>query len=49
MSEDCTIEEKRVRQFGGTIQREKTAIAQYGYITLAVDTEGNVFGIHSMK
>lgn len=48
-SEDCAIEEKRVRQSGGTIQRSKTSIGEYGFIALAVDTEGNVFGLHSLK
>ena len=48
-SEDCAIEEDRVRRFGGKIQRSKTAIGEYGFITLAIDTEGNVFGIHSLK
>jgi uncharacterized protein len=48
-SDDCSIEEKRVREYGGTIQRSRTSIGEYGFITLAVDTEGNIFGIHSMK
>jgi predicted enzyme related to lactoylglutathione lyase len=48
-SEDCAVEEKRVLDFGGRIQRSKTALGEYGFIVLAVDTEGNVFGIHSMK
>ena len=48
-SEDCAVEEGRVAQFGGRVQRPKMAIGQYGFITLAVDTEGNMFGLHSMK
>jgi len=36
-------------KFGGKVERGKTGIGEYGFITLAVDTEGNVFGIHSMK
>jgi len=48
-SDDCAVEEKRVLKFGGKIQRSKTDIGAYGFIVLAVDTEGNVFGIHSMK
>jgi len=48
-SDDCAVEEKRVREFGGKVERGKTGIGEYGFITLAVDTEGNVFGIHSMK
>ena len=48
-SEDCAVEEKRVVQFGGKIHRSKTAIGEYGFIALAVDPDGNMIGIHSMK
>jgi uncharacterized protein len=46
---DCSVEATRVVQFGGRIQREKTSIGQYGFIALAYDTEGNMFGLHSMQ
>jgi len=49
MSDDCAVEEARVVPAGGKIQKSKFSIGQYGFITLAVDTEGNMFGIHSMK
>jgi uncharacterized protein len=49
MSEDCSVEEARVVPAGGRVQKTKFSIGQYGFITLAVDTEGNMFGIHSMK
>ena len=45
---DCAIEEARVVEFGGSIQRGKTSIGEYGYISLVLDTEGNMFGLHSM-
>src|SRR6476659_6647752 len=48
MSDDCSVEEARVIPAGGKIQKTKFSIGQYGFITLAVDTEGNMFGIHSM-
>jgi uncharacterized protein len=48
-SDDCAVEEKRVAPAGGKIERPKMSIGQYGFITLAYDTEGNMFGIHSMK
>ncbi len=44
---DCAIEEARVVEFGGSIQRAKTSIGEYGYISLVLDTEGNMFGLHS--
>jgi uncharacterized protein len=49
MSDDCKVEEARVVPAGGRIQKSKFSIGQYGFITLAVDTEGNMFGIHSMN
>jgi predicted enzyme related to lactoylglutathione lyase len=49
MSEDSAIEEARIVPAGGKIQKTKFSIGQYGFVTLAVDTEGNMFGIHSMK
>jgi uncharacterized protein len=46
---DCAIEAGRVVASGGRIDREKMPIGQYGFIALAVDTEGNMFGLHSME
>ena len=46
---DCSIEAARVVKFGGSIQREKMSIGQYGFIALAYDSEGNMFGLHSMQ
>jgi predicted enzyme related to lactoylglutathione lyase len=47
--EDCAVEEAKVKQFGGRIQRAKTSIGQYGFITLAIDTEDNMIGLYSQK
>jgi len=47
--EDCAIEEAKVEKAGGQIQRSKMSIGDYGFITLALDTEGNMFGLHSLK
>jgi predicted enzyme related to lactoylglutathione lyase len=47
--EDCAVEEGRVAKAGGSIHKPKFSIGPYGFITLAVDTEGNMFGLHSMK
>ena len=46
---DCAIEEARVTEFGGSIQRGKMPIGEYGFISLVFDTEGNMFGLHSLK
>ena len=48
-SSDCSVEEGRVTKFGGKIQKSKVSIGQYGFITLAFDPDGNMFGIHSME
>lgn len=48
-SEDCLIEEKRVEKYGGKIDKSKFSIGQYGFISLVIDTESNVIGLHSMK
>tara|TARA_R110002049_G_scaffold4601_5_gene32199 strand:- start:285268 stop:285645 length:378 start_codon:yes stop_codon:yes gene_type:complete len=47
--ENCANEESRVESAGGKVQRPKMSIGQYGFITLAIDTEGNLFGLHSIK
>ncbi len=45
---DCAVEASRVEAAGGTLQRGKMSIGEYGAIALALDTEGNLFGLHSM-
>ena len=47
--EECAVEASRVASAGGRIFKEKFSIGQYGFIALATDTEGNMFGLHSMK
>ncbi len=47
--EDCAVEESRVEKAGGKIQQSKMAIGEYGFISLAIDTESNMFGLHSLK
>ena len=47
--EDCSVEESRVVPAGGTIKTSKMPIGQYGFVTLVIDTEGNMFGLHSLK
>lgn len=48
-SEECSVEGARVKDAGGRLHREKISIGEYGFIVLAFDTEGNMFGIHSMR
>lgn len=46
--EDCADEASRVASSGGHVQQEKKAIGEQGFIALASDTEGNMFGLHSL-
>ena len=48
-SKDCAIEAGRVSGSGGTLMKPKFSIGPYGFIALAVDPDGNVFGLHSTK
>lgn len=48
-TEDCTAEEQRIAQAGGTVVQPKTHIGEFGYITIFIDSEGNTIGLHSQK
>jgi hypothetical protein len=45
---DCAQETARAAQNGGQIVRDKFSIGPYGFISLVLDTEGNMIGLHSM-
>lgn len=47
--EDCAVEAARVATFGGQLRRPKQAIGEYGYVAMALDTESNLLGLHSLK
>ena len=46
---DCALEAARVAAHGGQIQCGKFAIGEYGFISLVVDSEGNMIGLHSRQ
>lgn len=48
-SEDCSAEEKRIAGAGGRVHRGKAGIGEYGFVVLAYDPDGNMFGVHSMR
>lgn len=48
-TEDCSAEESRVNDAGGQVIQPKMSIGKFGYITLCMDTEGNMFGLSSMN
>jgi predicted enzyme related to lactoylglutathione lyase len=47
--EDCGVEAARVPDAGGRIMKEKFSIGEYGFVALAIDPDGNLFGLHSME
>ena len=47
--EDCAVEEARVKAAGGEVHRPKMSIGKYGAISLVLDTEGNMIGLHSLQ
>ncbi len=46
---DCATEAERAGRNGGKIHRPKSSIGEYGFIALVLDTEGNMFGLHSRQ
>jgi len=48
-AEDCSIEESRVVKAGGKVINPKMSIGEFGFVSVCIDTEGNVFGLSSMK
>lgn len=48
-STDCKIEEGKIKGAGGKIFKPKESIGEFGFIVLAYDSEGNMFGVHSEK
>jgi predicted enzyme related to lactoylglutathione lyase len=47
--EDCSIEESRVIKVGGQVIKPKMSIGEFGWVSVCMDTEGNLFGLSSMK
>ena len=47
--EDCAAQESRVRAAGGKVERPKMSLGEHGFCSLLYDTEGNMFGLHSMS
>ena len=46
---DCSVEAERARKNGGQIQRDKFSIGEYGFISLILDPDGNMIGLHSRQ
>lgn len=48
-AEDCAVQEARVAEAGGTVIRPKFSIGEFGWVALCQDSEGNMFGLNSLK
>lgn len=49
MVEDCATQQDRAAEAGGIVIKPKFSIGEYGSVVLRQDTEGNMFGFHSMQ
>jgi uncharacterized protein len=47
--EDCAVEAARVTAAQGKVVRPKFSIGDFGFVSLCIDTEGNMFGLNSRK
>lgn len=47
--EDCAVEQDRVAPAGGKLIRPKFSIGEFGWVSVCEDTEGNLFGLSSMR
>ena len=47
--EDCAVNEARVEAAGGSVVRPKFSIGEFGFVTLCMDSEGNMIGMNSLK
>lgn len=48
-SEDCSVELGKVEAAGGKVVQSKFSIEPHGFCGIAIDTEGNTIGFHSMQ
>lgn len=47
--DDCVVESSRVEGAGGQLLQPKMPIGEHGFVAVAMDTEGNTIGFHSMS
>lgn len=48
-SDDCDTETARIEDAGGKVLQPKFQIGEHGFVSIAMDTEGNTIGFHSGK
>jgi predicted enzyme related to lactoylglutathione lyase len=45
--DDCAVQEARVVEANGRVVRPRFPIGEFGWVTICIDTEGNMFGLNS--
>jgi hypothetical protein len=45
---DCAVGAARAVEAGGVVHQEKQSIGEYGFISLVLDPDQNLVGLHSM-
>ncbi|MFK7920196.1 MAG: VOC family protein [Ilumatobacter sp.] len=45
--DDCSVEEGRAVDAGGSVVQSKHPIGEHGFVAIITDTEGNMVGLHS--
>ncbi len=48
-TEDCLREEEKIAALGGKILTPKMSIGEFGFVSIAMDSEGNTIGLHSRR
>ena len=47
--QDASVEESRIQSAGGTVNRPKFSIGEFGFCSICTDPAGNPFGLFSME
>lgn len=47
--DDCAVEEARAVAAGGQVAAPKYSIGEHGFVSVIIDTEGNMVGLHSQQ
>lgn len=48
-TKECAAEEQRVEKAGGSVITPKMPIGEFGFVSIIMDTEGNIIGLHSRE
>lgn len=46
---DCAVEAERAASNGGSVERSKMQVGEYGFVAIIRDPDGNMLGLHSQN